>query len=505
MIRNLLFSHRMQTGMAAFAAILCFALFAIRAGSAFSWAEPLQVHATGDEFTNYFNIWKAMTGLPVYTDRFTVPFEASVYNWLFYYSYAGFSQVILGLFGLSDMWLPTASRLFSLLATVACWSFAYKTLNLAAAADGEARRFDAALFAMIVSVGPLLGFWAVTVRADLWAMALEMLASLVFLRLYRSRPLVAVLLAALLVYAAWSFKQGNIYAAAGVGLVLLLRRDWKSLAVFCVVLPTAWFLTLSLGDPQWANNILFRDFPLFMSWQRLLRNVANVAAKIGPVLLGFLLLAAWLASSRKRLAEVMKVDAAIFAGGGIIAALLLSVPVSAQHGGAENYYFTLTFYMALFLFAARSALSGEPVLQARLAAAIALGWLVLSLSVLSVLTGVVGITSLRPQHRTYMEFKQCSDSLPRPFFMPIPYMGLPWMTPGNTPWVLSYTYHEERQLRRKPFENDGVGGMISAGAFSALAFPEDSRPQGWDGADARQYQLVDWPQCRDFSVYLRRP
>ena len=44
------------------------------------------------------------------------------------------------------------------------------------------------------------------------------------------------------------------------------------------------------------------------------------------------------------------------------------------------------------------------------------------------------------------------------------------MTPGNESYVLSYVYEAERALGR-PFEQGGIGGMIEAGRFSAIAIP----------------------------------
>lgn len=496
---------RLATGAALLGAALCLALFGLRAAGSLSFTVPLQVHATGDEFTNYFNIWKAMTGEVVYNDRFQAPYSATVYNWLFYHAYAAFDRVVMAALGLDGAWLPTVSRWFTLLAIACGLGASYLTFRRAARAEDVTGRALCAAFAVMLMMGPLLGFWSLTVRADLWAMTLEIAGTGLFLALYPRRRMGAVLVLAAAVYLAWSFKQGNVFAAAGGGLVLLLRRDWKALALLCTVLPGAWALTMTLGEPQWLNNILFRDFPLFMSWQRMARNLANVAVKTGPVLLGVAALLAVAVRSKAILLALWRSDTVLFAVGGTLAALMLSVPISAQHGGAENYFFTLTFFLALLLMAALPALRAEPRALRPVLAATAAGWAILTGAVLLVVGGVAGKTDLRDQHATYETYKRCTDALPRPLFINIPYMGLPWMTPGNTPWVLSYTYHEERALGVKPFEHGGIGGLIETGAFAAIAVPaEGTPPTGWDGGSLAGYEHRAVADCPQNYVFFRK-
>lgn len=494
---------RLYAGAALLGATLSLILFGLRAASAISFAEPLQLHPTGDEFTNVFNIWKAMNGQAVYTSRFQIPYSASVYNWLFFYVYASIGNVVMPVLGLTDAWLPTVGRFVTLAAIAAGTAVAYTAFARAAQARDATLKTIAAAFAVFLMIGPLIGFWSLTVRADLWAMTLEMAGAAAFLALYPRRRFIAVLSLAIAVYAAWSFKQGNVFAAGGAGLLLLLRRDWTPLLLLCLALPGAWAATLTLGDPAWVHTVLLRDWPLFFQWPRLARNLANFAVKTGPLL--FFLPAVAVVASRSAdfRRRLWHNDAFIFAAGASIAALAMSVPAAAQHGGGENYFFTLAFFLGLMVMSSFPVLAATApaTLRAPLIAGVG-GWLTLCAAVGTVLLGLTGVIDLRPQHRHYMALKRCADSLPRPLFIDNPYMGLPWMTPGNTPWVRSYIYYEERALGRA-FERGGIGGLIAEGAFVAIvAAPGSSQI---DGTALSGYVRTPAPECTEMDVFLRKP
>ena len=86
-------------------------------------------------------------------------------------------------------------------------------------------------------------------------------------------------------YLAWSFKQGTVFAAGGVGLFLLIRREWMPLIVLSTVLPLAWGLTIYFGDPQYVYNFLLKDFPVFFSPNQMFRNLVNLGVRSVPILL----------------------------------------------------------------------------------------------------------------------------------------------------------------------------------------------------------------------------
>ena len=92
---------------------------AVRVVSAVSFHEPLHLITSGWEQESLFAIWKSLQGLAVYADPYEIPFAASVYNWLFYQTFAGVTGSALGLLTLEDAWIPTIARLFTLAGAVA--------------------------------------------------------------------------------------------------------------------------------------------------------------------------------------------------------------------------------------------------------------------------------------------------------------------------------------------------------------------------------------------------
>ncbi len=492
---------RIFTGLAIFGAVMSLSLFGVRAVSVISFSEPMQVHTTGDEFTNFFYIWKYVQGLPVYNNRFDSPYSATVYNWLFYYSYGIFTKVILGIFSLKDAWLPTVSRFFTLMAIVSSVVASYVAFVRASRAQDRTDKVMCLAFAVFLMFGPLIGFWALTVRADFWAMFFEIIGTVLFLSHYPRRRFSAVIFLIIAVYLAWSFKQGNVFSAGGAGLLLLVRRDWKPLLLLVTVLPAAWGITFLVGDSLWAHVILMSDYPFFFSVERMLRNIANFGVKTGPILLFLAGLAAVVIKSRGRMVMLWRNDTFVLGAGAALLATVVSIPASAQHGGAENYFFTISYFLCLMMMASLPILrmEGGSALKIPVLAG-SVGWVTLSAAVILVLTGFTGVTSVRSQHDNYMAMKRCADTLPRPLFFNNPFMGLPWMTPGNTPYVFSYVYYAERAMGRK-FQYGGFGGLIAKGKFAAIV--NSSRQKKIDGATLDHYSLVKRPQCSGLYVYMR--
>ena len=54
--------------------------------------------------------------------------------------------------------------------------------------------------------------------------------------------------------------------------------------LFAGLMAGAWAATLLLGQPQYVKNVLFADYTLVYSIQRLARNLGNLIVKSGPSL-----------------------------------------------------------------------------------------------------------------------------------------------------------------------------------------------------------------------------
>lgn len=501
----------LKTNSTTMNAFLCFSvigtlasmvLFTLRITSVISFNEPLQVQTSGDEYTNLFYIWKATQGLPVYNDRFVVPFTATVYNWLFHESYAAFINGVSNVFTLSDAWQPTLGRILTLIAMSASAIASYFAFSRVSDAQSLPEKFLCLSFAVYLMFGPLIGFWSMTVRADLGGLFFEILSTLIFISLYTRQRLLAVLGLIVCVYLAWSFKQSNVFAAGGAGLFLVVRRDWKTFLLLITVLPTAWGITFLVGEKMWLHSILMQDYPLLYSFERLVRNMVNFAIKMGPILLFLLGLLVFALRTKKIIPAFWQSNAFMYALCTSVCAVALAIPASAQIGASENYYFSLSYFLGLIIFSSIPILKSFdggirlPVMGA------CIGWITLSIAVLLVVFGYTGVTNLRHLHIKNMALKECADVLPRPLYVTSNYLGLPWMTRDNPHFVLSYTYPLERKLGRK-FENGGIGGMISGKKFAAVV--SISETDSIDGASLDDYTRIEISQCSGSFVYRRNP
>jgi hypothetical protein len=478
-------------------------LCALRISNSISFYEPLQMVTSGAEWESFYAIWKAMNGLEVYTDRLKAPFNAAVYNWLFYQSYGTFTKAVIHALALTDAWIPTVGRFFTLVGVCTGIAAAYATFRRLFDYRGETLVLCLA-FAVFTFCGPLVGWWAFTQRSDVWAFALEALAVMGFLRCYPRARFRAVVLLAIGCYLAWSFKQINVFAVGGAGLMLLVRRDWPGAALLAAVMIAGWGLTIAFGGAGYYETLFFTDFTLVFRAETGLRNLANLAVKTGPTLFPFtvalVLLVAYADFRRRALAE----DAFVLSLFATLICATLAVPAAFQSGAAENYFFSLSYFQALNAIAGLTVLlrMDRPSLSAMIKASVA-GWIIITAALCAVFAGFAGETDVRAEHRRNMAIKACMSALPGPVYNNLGYMMLPWMVPQNRQhFVVSFNYEAERKAG-KVFEDGGIGGLIERGYFKSLVLTVAPQPlESWDGGAMKRYRFRG-DLCGVETVFLR--
>lgn len=467
-------------------AVLCLVLMALRVGSALSFAIPLHVVTSGTEHGPLYTIWKAAHGLSIASDRHAFPFDSTVYNWLFYRLYGLATGQALSILHLDEEWLPTIARLMTLSAFPPMVLAARHAIGLVCGTTIKPSGRIAWAMAILVSVGPLVGFWVVTARPDYWATLAEILAIIAFWRLEKSNQRkMAVFTFALLALLAWSLKQTNIFALAGMGLFLLLSLRWADLALLCATSAIGWAITLGIGGGDFARNLFFVGIPLNYQLLHPFAVHKSFLLKTPPILA--LLLTGVLLTMRDASLRVqyVKDERLFFSLCGLAASLLLAFLTSIQEGSAENYYFTPTVFAALAGFRLMSLLGSRPLplwaqgLQGG-------AWVGMALAVLLVLSGQTGTLSVRPQHDIFTAQRQCLEQLTPPYYVKDDYLSLPWMAKGNPPIALSYSYYDERRVGNA-FQHGGLGGLIEQGFFTTLVFVGEKLPEELDGAKLTGY------------------
>ena len=217
------------------------------------------------------SVWRCMNHRSVYQWPLAFPFSLSLYNYLFYYVYAG----ALRLMGAVDAGILTWGRqftlLFALVGAFAQWRLVRSLLNL----RGLASALSLALAIGLWLCTSLVKYWALSIRPDMAAAALVMIALWVVVRKPQSQPQPQLRFcfawAGLLLYLAWTFKQSVVLTFAGLCLWLLLNKRWRDLTLLATVFAALVCATLLLGTPEYRFSILIapqmvRGFALSLPW-----------------------------------------------------------------------------------------------------------------------------------------------------------------------------------------------------------------------------------------------
>mgnify|MGYP007046970400 CR=1 FL=1 len=264
-----------------------------------------------------------------------------------------------------------------------------------------------------------------------------------------------------------------------------------------------WGATLALGGQLYRETIFAVGHELHYSLGRGVRNLANFTVKTAPLLVMAAVFVGVLAASPGGRRRIIADDKLMLALSGIVVATLLTVPAGTQTGASEQYYFALTYFLALAAATAISALIGEDITPPRWATGLAsAAWLAVSMTIIAVFLGLVGRLDLGDQHRNWTAQAGCLNTLPGPLFVYSRTLSLPWMTPGNTPYVLSFYYELDRAHGRR-FAGDGIGGAISRGEFASIAVSGETAPESLDGASLADYSPLPG-YCPEYTVLIRK-
>ncbi|HSV29406.1 MAG TPA: hypothetical protein VLL76_07600, partial [Candidatus Omnitrophota bacterium] len=173
----------------------------------------------------------------------------------------------------------------------------------------------------------------------------------------------------------------------------------------------------------------------------------------------------------------------------------LAFAASTHPGSAENYYFAAAF-LALVATVAALRSGAFPSLAAIWAAA----WLAQAGLLAYALTPGGAIKNLDGVHASLTTMDSCLQPVPKPMLVADQYLSLPWMRAGAEPLASSYGYAPGRAAGLA-FEGGGVGGLIEAGRFAALALPEPADP--FDGGRLFRYERTPLA-CGHLRVFLRK-
>lgn len=472
------------------AALMAGLLVLLRLLHIFSFNEPQHVITSGFEEESLLALFKMTQGMPVYTDPHQLPFAASYFNWFYYGLYGTITTFILQLFHLSDVWIPTIGRLITFFFATLGFFITYRIFL-----QKTANVFACSLSALLW-YGPLVGYWAMTVRPDIVGLLFDVCALGCFLRYFNQNRTKAVLLAALFCYLSWSCKQINVIMPGAIGLYLLCHRRWAALMLFSGLLISLYALSFALMPDNARHMLFFVNTAIPLSISVFVGNAVVFMKKALPIvfLLAVLVVKALIDPTYRR--SLQQSDVIQLSLCGLITWSLILLPASSKVGSAENYYFIAFFFLLLFVAQALCLLL-KPSRLVTYGAALA--------GILYV--GSIGnvilqnrTQTLTLQHQSMTKLQDCISRLPQPLFVINHYGALPWMNPSPEPFVLAYNYWTDRQAEI-PFEHNGIGGLIQEGYFNALILPLPITDE-FDGASLQAF--VRQESCEGYAVFTRK-
>ncbi len=484
------------------ALVTTLAVLAILANVAVAWLRVQSAEATavggavhqtsGCEIESAFNIWRAAQGQPVYGDSSRMPFAGAYFNWLFYSSYGAIARTFAAVDDTAELY--RVARRFTAVGAV-FGTFAITGLLVCINRPaGSSRATLAAAMGVSVFFGALPGWWVITARPDIWGLALEAAGVVWFLAWHRRTPMSAVVGAAVLFYLAWSFKQTFVAGPAAVGLFLMFHRSWRDVAVLVCIMGASVGLTMFLMGPSYrfglSETVAATGFEASIGRG----NAVSAASKLLWLLLAVPLV--WHAARVDLLAREnrsLRQDALQVGLLGTFIGLAIFAPSASKVGAATNYYFSPALMLSLAVSAALPAATKERYILPSALAMLALP--------LAVLLGYAGRTSLADDAGALAQRWAMWKDQPSPRFSSDLSLNMP--QPGDTSpaFVLGFNYQADR-ARGRPFEANGIGGLIEQGYFASLLLPADTRGR-YDGGSLERY--VRNEEVAGLALYRRLP
>jgi hypothetical protein len=473
------------------AAGACVVFWLLRVWHAISFVTPYMMVTTGGEEESLFAVWKFTQHQAVYVDFHRIPFAYSCYNWAFYDLYGSIAGIFLHLLRLDSIWIPTIGRFISLSFTLLTGAVIYLTLRDFVKTGFFAYRPAKVAWILIGTLSPVVGFFSLSVRPDVGALAFES-AGLYLVLLYLRGPKIRlIIVAALLFYAAWAFKQSSVTMLTGSALSLLLLRRWRAFAILGGIWWFLVLLTLIVGGPVYRESILLSQehVPLFAHMG--LGN-AWIAGERNPFLLPGIIAVLFLAWKTINLLKTKPIESTVTLT--VLFSFCFTLVTSSKFGASSYYYMPAAWLTMLAV-----ALLWEQ-LKSR--------WTLMCLAGCSwVLIGGIaeGHTFYGPDYRVtdsiHRAVAEKLSRLPGPAFVTEAYSNLPWVQRFPPYFVVGYNYEAERAAG-VPYESDGWEGLASKGYFGTLVTYRDLN---FPPALLEKYQLADEYKDanEDYKFYRR--
>jgi len=426
--------------------VLNLAVFAVRLVSVLRYGALFPT--SGGEPTTIYSLWKGVHHLTIYDWPQAFPFSVAAYNYLFYAVYSFFLRLV----GASDagimIWGRLLTPVFAVVGAIAQWKLVQAHLHLRGARS---------LLSLIFAVGlwfcaSIVRYWALTMRPDIAAISMAMIALWLIVR----QPRFGFAYAGVFFYLAWSFKQSVIFSLAGVCLFLLFHKQWRNLSVLVSVFAVLAAATIFFQSPAYRFSLFSatRNISWSVAWALQIAPkslVANLYWILAPIALLF-------GTGARRADQTVRMLTTILA-----IALAGGVAGMTKAGSWDNYL--------LEAFAAGSTLLQIAVfaVPARLASALVLfGCVQPAIQIASPQSGTerhalgtVGIATAA-EYADAVRLRDRLAPLKKPIFTTDEVFSLPWFSTSDHHPALVVDPLSYRAMR-SICQNGGVEGLLQRG------------------------------------------
>ena len=435
-----------------------------------------------------FAVWRAAHHVPIYSDPTKPPYASAYFNWLFYTLYGAIARLF------DDTSLPRVGRLlttaFAVIGAITTGWIGFRS------ARGTALRLAGLAIGVFLFFGPMVGWWAVTIRPDTGALFAETLGIILFLALHRAHPTLAVWISVCMFYIAWAFKPTYLGGLCAVAAFLLVHRRWRDLATLAGGSVIFWSISLAVGGSAYRASLL--ETATTHSNKFLLPLGLTNLLYAGYYLVPLIVLLPWwgqaLLRSKPWKERSLAHDALLLSALALPVVTALLFYAACKFGASPNYFFPTATLLTIGTLQGVFPLQRNPIMPATLACA-----LILILEC-GILTGLFGKLSLDPYAERLSSCWSVYKNLPEPRFAYDYKLDLPWLNPHSPHILLPFNYERDRAAGRV-FVGDGVGGMITRGEFASLMLPASLVK--YDGAALNGYERGE--TVEDMVVLRRRP
>jgi hypothetical protein len=430
--------------------------------------------AEGGEAPSPYGIWRVIHHLPAYTWPTRPPFVPTLYNFSFYYSYAG---VLRALHVDGPEILLWSRLLTAALAAVGAVSYYKLIVELSETPMSSAAKSFAACMAGTVWLGSnFIGWWPLAIRPDVASWLLVTIGLWLYVRGTRTDRSSSVLLSSLAFVCAWSFKQSTIWTFVGVVLHVsfISRRRYRALTMLLPFTVIAG-LAIAVGGEAYRFDVL--RAPALSRWHagQMLSILARVSIQNSLMWLGpCLVIWKWI-SSRRKLASAASCltsdDWLLLCCFGV--SLIMGLISLGRDGSNKNHI--MEAYLAAGILTARLPIttpSKELATETIVALLLLLPMIGFPAAQL-VWPNALGVTELFPtplDKSKRLTLGQFVSAAPKPVFIDDVVFSLPWYSaaPGATSAFVSNRTWYALAEQAGAIEQGGTERLIREGQFATV-------------------------------------